>query len=230
MSFLAEPVSGNLAAADPHRQALVGARPSTDTGGPTATTQHEQVRALVQQLFFPHDSPAPRRVGMTAADPNTNIARLCFTMAITLAETGACDVGLVDAHPGALSLHRILDVPPSADLESALQIAPRVWLLPRMSWLPVNEEQVISDQSLARLGDRISQFDFSILCCAPVSWPTIKIAQACDGLVLVLTANLTRKLVALQMCEQLQSARIPLLGTVLTERRFPVPQKLYRNL
>jgi Mrp family chromosome partitioning ATPase len=48
--------------------------------------------------------------------------------------------------------------------------------------------------------------------------------------VLVLTANKTRRLVAAQIKDQLSKAQVPLLGTVLTERRFPVPQGLYRSL
>jgi len=50
------------------------------------------------------------------------------------------------------------------------------------------------------------------------------------GLVLVLTANKTRRLVAAQIKDQMSQARVPLLGTVLAERRFPVPQGLYRGL
>jgi len=48
--------------------------------------------------------------------------------------------------------------------------------------------------------------------------------------VLVLTANKTRRLVAAQIKDQLSKAQVPLLGTVLAERRFPVPQGLYRSL
>jgi len=48
--------------------------------------------------------------------------------------------------------------------------------------------------------------------------------------VLVLTANKTRRLVAAQIKDQLSKAKVPLLGTVLAERRFPVPQGLYRSL
>jgi Mrp family chromosome partitioning ATPase len=48
--------------------------------------------------------------------------------------------------------------------------------------------------------------------------------------VLVLTANQTRRLVAAQIKEQLRKAQVPLLGTVLAKRRFPVPQGLYRSL
>jgi Mrp family chromosome partitioning ATPase len=37
-------------------------------------------------------------------------------------------------------------------------------------------------------------------------------------------------MVASQLKDQLRKAQVPLLGTVLAERRFPVPQGLYRNL
>ena len=56
------------------------------------------------------------------------------------------------------------------------------------------------------------------------------IGQTCDGLVLVLSANKTRRLVAAQIKDQLSKAQVPLLGTVLAERRFPVPRGLYRSL
>ncbi len=88
----------------------------------------------------------------------------------------------------------------------------------------------MSDQNLSRLRELTTEFDFSILWCAPVSWLTASIGQACDRLVLVLTANKTRRLVAAQIKDQLSKAQVPLLGTVLAERRFPVPQGLYRSL
>ena len=47
---------------------------------------------------------------------------------------------------------------------------------------------------------------------------------------LVLTANKTRRLVAAQMKDLLRMAQVPLLGTVLAERRLPVPEGLYRKL
>ena len=83
---------------------------------------------------------------------------------------------------------------------------------------------------MSRLRELTAEFDFSILSCAPVSWLTATIGQTCDGLVLVLTANRTRRLVALQIKDQLRQAQVPLLGTVLADRRFPVPQGLYRSL
>ena len=68
------------------------------------------------------------------------------------------------------------------------------------------------------------------MCFDPLSWLTARLSQTGNGLVVVLTANKTRRLVAARMQEQLRRARVTVLGTVLTERRFPVPPGLYRNL
>jgi Mrp family chromosome partitioning ATPase len=103
-------------------------------------------------------------------------------------------------------------------------------MVPRQSWLPDACGLLISDQNLSRLRDLTAEFDFSILWCAPVSWLTTSIGHACDGMVLVLTANKTRRLVAAQIKDQLRKAQVRLLGAVLAERRFPVPQGLYRSL
>ena len=103
-------------------------------------------------------------------------------------------------------------------------------MVPRQSWLSDEGGQRITEQNLARLRELTTEFDFSILWCAPVSWLTLSIGQVCDGVVLVLTANKTRRLVAAQIKDQLNQAQVPLLGTVLAERRFPVPQGLYRSL
>ena len=103
-------------------------------------------------------------------------------------------------------------------------------MVPRQSWLTDDRGMRITDQNLSRLRELTSEFDFSILWCGPVCWHTACIGQTCDGLVLVLTANRTRRLVAAQIKDQLRKAQVPLLGTVLAERRFPVPQGLYRNL
>src|SRR2546423_368151 len=108
-------------------------------------------------------------------------------------------------------------------------MAPRLGLPPRRSWLD-DSPRWNWDSSLAQLHAATLEFDFSILCLDPVSWLTAKLSQTCNGLVMVLTANKTRRLVAAQMQDQLRKAGVPLLGTVLADRRFPVPTGLYRNL
>jgi hypothetical protein len=193
------------------------------------SVHHEQIHALVQQLFFAHGS-GPRHVGFAAVGPETETAQLCLEVATVLAQRGAHDVGLIDGRLQSVALHTQLQIPAGNRADESWPIGPRLWLAPRWSWLDDSPGQRIWDPSLARLRMVTAEFDFSILCFDPVSWLTARISQTCEGLVMVLTANKTRRLVATQMQEQLQRARVPLLGTVLAERQFPIPPALYRNL
>ncbi len=157
-------------------------------------------------------------------------ATLCLDVAKALAQEDGQDVGLIDACPDSSPLQTQLQIPSLSRPETSWPIGPRLWMVPRQTWLLDSCRNRITDQNLLRLRELTSDFDFSILCCDAVSWLTAGIGQACDGLVLVLTANKTRRLVAAQIKDQLSKAQVPLLGTVLAGRRFPVPQGLYRNL
>jgi hypothetical protein len=198
---------------------------------PASLLHDEQIHALIQQLFFGHEAAAVRHVGFAPMETSTSIATLCLEIATALAEEDRYDVGLIDACLDSPLLQMQLQIPSPNRAETTWLIAPRLWMVPRQSWLPdASAAARITDQNLSRLRELTAEFDFSILYCAPVSWITASICQACDGLVLVLTANKTRRLVAAQIKDQLAKARVPLLGTVLAERRFPVPQGLYQNL
>ena len=197
---------------------------------PTASVHAEQIHALVQQLFFRPESRPVRHVGLATIEPSTATATLCLEVARALAAEDRYDVGLIDAYPDSVPLQTQLQIPSPNPAVATWPIAPRLWMVPRQSWLPDADGRRLTDRNLSRLRELTTEFDFSILCCAPVSWLTASIVQTCDGLVLVLTANKTRRLVATQIKDQLSKAQVPLLGTVLAERRFPVPQGLYRNL
>lgn len=190
----------------------------------------EQIQALVEQLFFRPDSAPVRYVGFAASEPSTGTAQLCLEAARVLAQEGRYDVGLIDANPDAVPLQTQLEVAPTVRPEATWPIAPRLWLVPRQSWLPASQGQRIPGQSFSRLRELTTEFDFAFLCCPSALWLTTRIGRACDGLVLVLTANKTRRLAAVQMKDLLRKAGVPLLGTVLAERRLPVPEGLYRRL
>jgi hypothetical protein len=196
----------------------------------TASVHDDQIHALVEQLFFRHESKPVRHVGFATVEASTATATLCLEVAQVLTEEDRYDVGLIDAHSDSVPLQTQLEIPSPIRAEATWPIAPHLWMVPRQSWLQDACGQRITDQDLSRLRELTTEFDFSILWCAPVSWLTASIGRACDGLVLVLTANKTRRLVASQVKDQLSKAQVPLLGTVLAERRFPVPQGLYRSL
>ncbi len=190
---------------------------------------HEQLQSLVQQLFFQRDIGSPRHIGLTAADRSTEIASLCFDVAYLLSEESASDIGLIDASPGSAPLQTQLDVASAETSTNAWPLAPHLWLIPRQRWMAASNGHM-TEQSILRLRKLAGEFDRSILCCPSVSWVTARIGRLCDGLVLVLAAHKTRLLVATQMKNLLREAQVPLLGTVLTERRFPLPHRLYRSL
>ena len=230
MNTLRELLAETLPAAEQPRATPITEQVQREAVSSMASVHAEQIHALVQQLFFRPESKLVRHVGLATIEPSTATATLCLEVARALAAEDRYDVGLIDAYPNSVPLETQLQIPSPDSTEATWPIAPRLWMVPRQTWLPDAGGSRLTDRNLSRLRELTTEFDFSILWCAPVSWLTASIVQACDGLVLVLTANKTRRLVAVQIKDQLSRAQVPLLGTVLAERRFPVPQGLYRNL
>jgi len=201
-----------------------------ETAWPVVSVRDEQIYALAQQLFFRQETGVVRNVGFSPIEASAQAAPMCLDLAKALASEGKYDVGLIDASSDLIPLHQQLRIPASAHSDSTWMISSRLWLVSRQSWWREPGLQSMTGQDMERLRDFMRGFDFSVVYCSAVSWLTPRIAQSCDGLVLILTANKTRRLVAAQIKEQLAKARIPLLGTVLAERRLPVPEGLYRRL
>jgi len=229
VSILQEILIDTQSAEEPPRATPIR-EPARRTVSPTASVHDDQIHALVQQLFFADESKAVRHVGFAPIEISTATATLCLEVASALAERRKYDVGLIDAHTESVSLQSLLHLEPPNRAEAAWPVAPRLWMVPRQNWLLNADRQRPTEQDLSRLRELTLEFDFSILWCDPVSWLTTSIARTCDGLVLVLAANRTRRIVAAQAKDLLLQAQVPLLGTILAERRFPVPQGLYRSL
>jgi hypothetical protein len=203
---------------------------SEATDSPFLSIRDEQIHALVQQLFLRPEGGLVRNVGFAPTEESTQMGPLCLDVATALAAGGKYHVGLIDASFDAIPQPErlALPVPPPAKVTSP--VSSRVELVSRQSWWPEAGLHPVTDENLERFRELMSGFDFSVVCCAPVCWITARIGQHCDGLVLVLTANKTRRLVAAQIVDRLGKVGVPLLGTVLADRRFPIPQGLYRSL
>jgi len=76
------------------------------------------------------------------------------------------------------------------------------------------------------------EFDYTVLHgpAAGAGSEAALLGATCDGLVLVLQANTTRRATAQRAKETLHSANARLLGTVLSERTFPIPSAIYKRL
>ena len=227
--FLDPPSTAEQPRVTPIR-ARMGQRTQQKTVAPFSSLHNEQIHALVQQLFFRNDAKPVRHVGFAPLEKSTATATLCLQVATLLAEEGKYDVALIDARTGSAVLQAELPIASPSHGERSWPLAPRLWMVPRQSWLPDASQQRVSDENLSLLRETTAEFDFSILWCAPMSWLTASIGRACDGLVLVLAADRTRRIVAAHIREQLTKAQVPLLGSVLAGRHFPVPAGLYQRL
>ncbi len=215
---------------DPDQYSSVPTVGGSDSGKSRVAIIHDsKIQALVQQLFFRDVSRRVRNVGFLPIEATTATSGLCLEVARCLADQGKYDVALVDCGSAAAPLPVELQLAPSNGDHKSWLIAPNLWMVTRNVWaqdalLPAAAEHAF------RLPEVNSEFDFSIIRCEPLSSLETAVALACDGVVLVLAANKTRLLVASQIKDQLEEMKIPLLGSVLADRSFPIPSGLYRKL
>jgi Mrp family chromosome partitioning ATPase len=76
------------------------------------------------------------------------------------------------------------------------------------------------------------EFEYSIVEGPPAgeSSEAAALGRSADGIILVLEAHRTRRAVARKIKATLDAADVRVLGTVLTGRRFPIPEVIYRRL
>ena len=195
----------------------------------------EQIRRLVRQVFC-GTQPAARQVVFSAVETESEIGNLCSLVGETLATEMPGHVAVSGVFPPAVlegaADHDEMDRPEKDRSSPLRQIAVRVrsnlWLVPARSW--------DANCSAACLHGYLSQirkeFDYSVIQanCAAESTEATAMAQFADGIVLVLSAQTTRRATARKIKDALEEAGVHLLGTVLSEREFPIPQGIYRRL
>jgi Mrp family chromosome partitioning ATPase len=89
-----------------------------------------------------------------------------------------------------------------------------------------------SDALAGRVQELRNEFDF-ILIDTPAIGPyadAIALGRVSDGVVVVLQAEATRRESALKGIENLRQANIEILGAVLNQRTFPIPNFVYHRL
>lgn len=202
----------------------------------------EQIRGLVRQLFLPGWLSASHQVLFLPADPETEIAEICLRVGRVLAEQGSGITCVVSTHPAR---SKNGDEHESGGLVSAScqkrfgalrdscqQLSDRLWLMPGAVFLSGSAGGFSSVWLRARAAELRLEFDYTLLLgrAAAVDSEAILLGAFCDGAVLVLEANATRRVTAQWAKERLHAANVRLLGTVLSERSFPVPEALYRRL
>jgi len=213
--------------------------PSPATWDPE-TFAREQIRGMVRQLFLPSGPRPVRQVVFSSIDPTTDVAEICALVGRDLAAQMSGKVCFVEAHPRSPALQLLLE---SQDIEdrprlvnssakSAKPIAGNLWLMAVRDFLGNEQRRLSTTHLRVALTEIRRDFEFAIIH-APLaslySEPAL-LGQLCDGIILVLEANCTRRIAARKTIQNLQSMNARLLGTVLNQRTFPIPERLYRRL
>lgn len=206
-------------------------------------TQDEAAK-LVQRVFVFSNSHAPRLVVFSSADECSGSGDICFRAGQVLAAQQSGSVCLVDANLRAPSFHQVFGLAKSPGLTDAtvkpgpirdfgVQVAGRnLWIVPSGSPEAGAQGLFASGPLRSRIGELRKEFDYVLIDAPPVSscGDAVLLGQMADGVILVVEANSTRRETARLAKETFEDAEIRLLGGVLNNREFPIPEALYRKL
>ena len=204
----------------------------------------EALTQLVHRIFQP--GTAERRIRsvlFSALGPAAASATLCAAVADTLATQTSKSVCLVDANLRTPSLHVPFGVDSSPGLSDLLldghdlhgclkALASSLWLLPIGSRGADALSQFTAERVRPRLMELLAGFDYVLIDTSPAGMhvEAALLGPLVDGVLLVVEANATRRESAKRATEHLQAADATILGAVLTNRTFPIPERIYRVL
>jgi polysaccharide biosynthesis transport protein len=202
----------------------------------------EQIQNLVRQVFYPGSPRPARQVVFSGVLAGQKIASLCVRIGEALAAEGVFNVCVVEADLRTRSMQikfggTSTDGRDTPDLAgavrtSSLQLSDHLWLVPAEVFAGNLAKARSVSWLRARLGVLRREFDYTVIHTPAFgsASETSLLSHVADGLVLVLEANRTRRISAKMIGESLKGSNIRLLGAVLSERTFPIPESLYRRL
>jgi Mrp family chromosome partitioning ATPase len=202
-----------------------------------------EIMKLVQRLFSPASNGSrPKVVSFSGIARDDRSSWICARVGENLAGQADTSVCLVDANLHSPQLHTQFTTTNQIGLADALTTegpirnfgkamgGENLWLLPSGMVKPGFYP------SLDRYGERLAElreaFDFVLLSAPALNRETEAtfLGQMADGMVLIVEANQSRRETVRRAKEQLESAHVRLLGAVLDQRTFPIPEGLYQRL
>jgi len=204
----------------------------------------EEITKLVQRVFSLPGNDAPRTVVFSGTESGNGCSWVCARVAEVLTSQVSGSVCLVDAnfrHPG---LHEQFGAENQNGLTDALRkrepmrtfaqplSCPNLWLVSGGSPAEDGQSLLSSDRMRLRLTDLRAEFDYVLIDTPAISSSNdaTVLGAVTDGIVLVLKANSSRRESARGAIHDLRAAKVRVLGAVLNQRTFPIPQSIYDKL
>lgn len=184
----------------------------------------QQIGNLVRQAFF-STGKAARHVVFSGVELDSDVNEICWGVGQAL----ACE-----RPESVLVVVRDAIGQNEADTNSGIGLRNRAHRVERNLWrLAVPSMPSRSEMDLDGLRTFMAEvrreFEYSVVADCAGGWMRrASLAELADGMVLVLSALRTRRASARKVLEELSHVR--LLGTVLQDRVFPIPEGIYRRL
>ena len=204
----------------------------------------EELSKLVHRLFLIQGTEGPHQVVFSGTEAQNGCTWTCAHAGEILASQVRSTVCVVDCNLKAPSLHEQFGVENHYGLADALvgggsvrqyarQLARQnLWLVSCGGGNSAAQQLLTSDRMRARITELRAEFDYVLMDVAPVNTcnHTMMFGSLTDGVVLVIKANSSRRDSSREAVQQLRSANVRVLGAVLNERTFPIPESIYKRL
>jgi Mrp family chromosome partitioning ATPase len=206
--------------------------------------EREELTKLTQRVFLSSGVDSARVVVFTASESGNGCSSICACAAELLAAQVNGPVCLVDANLRQPGLHQQFGVENHYGFADALQgtepilhfartmSRQNLWLVSCGSAPEAALPLLNTDRMRKRIAELRASADYVLIDASAmnVSNDAATLAAVADGLVIVLKANSTRRETMRKTVHDLQAARIRVLGAVLNQRTFPIPQSIYDKL
>jgi hypothetical protein len=190
----------------------------------TERLAREEETKLVHNLFLKPGSARNRVVVFIGAEAAVGCSETCMRAAEALAPRVTGKVCVVRASSDPIQRK-------PAGRESAKCIGPNLWIFTART--STTKQAVGSNSAIAQqLLSLREQFEYLLIDSPAVrhDGESSVLAQAADGVVLVIKAGQTRREVVQRALDLLRAGNAQIAGMVLNQRTFPVPQALYERL
>jgi len=208
-----------------------------------AISREEEIK-LVHRIFPAGGQRSPQIVLFSAVESDAGCASICVRTAMILAARGDGSVCVVDANLRSPCLHHYFGIDNSRGLaEAVLEPLPiqdfaqkhaeaNLWILPGGSAAGQLSFPGVYDRLSSRMTELRGQFKYVVIHSSPLDLDSasILLSSWTDGVVMVVEADTTRRETARRMKQNLDAANVCVLGVVLNNRTFSIPEALYRRL
>ena len=196
------------------------------------------MQRLAQAVFLSEDATTPHVVVICGVDVENGSSRVCSELGRVLALSSNRRVCLVDGDTRSRRLSKLFGADgahASSELDrgECIEGAAQLWIAAADVFDPA-EDGVLAPS--ARLKETIASlrntFEFVLIDAPGVNahGDATTLGTLADAAILVIEASVTRKPAALRAKSMLESMNVRLLGTILNNRTYPIPEQLYRKL